>query len=70
MVSLWLHRVRRGFACEEGFELSRVYLEGMQRTQFSSVQSLSLTLCNPVDLITSDLPVHYHLPEFTQTHAH
>ena len=38
MVSLWLHRVRRGFACEEGFELSRVYLEGMQRTQFSSVQ--------------------------------
>ena len=48
MVSLWLHRVRRGFMCEEGFELSGVYLEGTQRTQFSSIQSLSLTLCNPM----------------------
>ena len=53
--------------CEEGFELSGVYLEGMQRTQFSSIQSLSLTLCNPMDCSTPDLPVHHQLPEFTHS---
>ena len=28
------------------------------------------TLCNPVDCSTPGLPVHHHLPEFTQTHLH
>jgi len=37
--------------------------------QFSSVQSC-LTLLNPIDYSTSGLPVHYQLPEFTQTHLH
>ena len=38
---------------------------------FSSVQSLSCVwLCNPMDFSTPGLPVHHHLPEFTQTHAH
>ena len=27
-------------------------------------------LCDPMDYSTPDLPVHYQLPEFTQTHIH
>ena len=39
--------------------------------QFSSVQSLShVRLCNPMNLSMPGLPVHHHLPEFTQTHVH
>ena len=36
--------------------------------QFSSVQSFSrVRLCNPMNCSTPGLPVHYQLPEFTQT---
>ena len=35
-----------------------------------SVQLLSLTLCNPMDCNTPGFPVHYQLPELTQTHIH
>ena len=38
--------------------------------QFSSVQSLSLTLCDPMDHSTPGLPVHRQLPVFTQAHVH
>ena len=38
--------------------------------QFSSVTQLCLTLCNPMDHGTPDLPAHHQLPEFTQTHVH
>ena len=40
---------------------------------FSSVHSvaqLCLTLCDPMDCSTPDLPVHRQLPEFTRTHVH
>ena len=37
--------------------------------QLSSVIQSCLTLCNPMNHSTPGLPVHYHLPEFTQTHA-
>ena len=37
----------------------------------SSVQSLSrVQLCDPMDCSTPGLPVHHHLPEFTQTRVH
>ena len=36
----------------------------------SSVTQLCLTLCKPMDSSTPGLPVHYQLPEFTQTHVH
>ena len=40
-------------------------------TTFSSVQSLSrVRLCDPMNRSTPGLPVHHHLPEFTQTHVH
>ena len=38
--------------------------------QFSSVAQLCPTLCDPMSRSTSGLPVHHHLPEFTQTHVH
>ena len=38
--------------------------------QFSSVAQLCLTLCDPMNCSKPGLPVHHHLPEFTQTHVH
>ena len=38
--------------------------------QFSSVAHLCPTLCNLMNRSTPGLPVHHHLPEFTQTHVH
>ena len=38
--------------------------------QFSSVAQSCLTLCDPMTRSTPGLPVHHHLPEFTQTHIH
>ena len=38
--------------------------------QFSSVTQLCPTLCDPMNRSTPGLPVHYQLPEFTQTHVH
>ena len=38
--------------------------------QFSSVAQSCPTLCNPMDCSTPGIPVHYQLPEFTQTHVH
>ena len=38
--------------------------------QFSSVAQSCLTLCNPMSHSMPGLPVHHHLPEFTQTHVH
>ena len=40
-------------------------------SQFSSVQSLShVQFCDPMDCSMPGLPVHYQLPELTQTHVH
>ena len=38
--------------------------------QFSSVAQWCPTLCDPMNRSTPGLPVHHHLPEFTQTHVH
>ena len=38
--------------------------------QFSSVAQSCLTLCDPMNCSAPGLPVHHHLPEFTQTHVH
>ena len=38
--------------------------------QFSSVTQSCPTLCDPMNCSTPGLPVHYQLPEFTQTHVH
>ena len=38
--------------------------------QFSSIAQSCLTPCDPINHSTPGLPVHHHLPEFTQTHVH
>ena len=38
--------------------------------QFSSVSQSCPTLCDPMNHSMPGLPVHHHLPEFTQTHIH
>ena len=38
--------------------------------QFSSVAQSCLTIRKPMNHSTTGLPVHYQLPEFTQTHLH
>ena len=38
--------------------------------QFSSVTQSCPTLCDPINHSMPGLPVHHHLPEFTQTHVH
>ena len=38
--------------------------------QLRSVAQSCLTLCNPMNRSTPGLPVHYQLPESTQTHVH
>ena len=38
-------------------------------TAAKSLQSCP-TLCDPMNYSTPGLPVHHHLPEFTQTHVH
>ena len=47
----------------------------MRTIQFSSVQSSSVaqscpTLCDPMNCSMPGLPIHHHLPQFTQTHIH
>ena len=44
--------------------------KGVYSVQFSSVVQSCLTLCDPMSHSTPGLPVHHHLPEFTQTHIH
>ena len=38
--------------------------------QFSSVTQSYTILCDPMDCSTASSPVHYQLPELTQTHVH
>ena len=40
------------------------------QVQFSSVAQSCPTLCDPMNRRMPGLPVHHHLPEFTQTHVH
>ena len=51
-------------------ELKPLYLTVYSSVQFSSVTQSCLTLCDPINRSTPGLPVHHHLPEFTQTHVH
>ena len=53
------------------FNVNKKQISNMlQSVQFSSVAQSCLTLCNPMNCSTPGLPVHHHLPEFTQTQVH
>ena len=56
---------RTGMKTDRG-ELSHYYTS----VQFSSVAQSWLTLCHPMNRSMPGLPVHHHLPEFTQIHVH
>ena len=43
---------------------------GKPSVQFSSFTQSCPTLCNPMNRSMPGPPVHYQLPEFTQTHVH
>ena len=45
-------------------------LSANNQEQFSSVAQSCPSLCDPMNPSTPGLPVHHHLPEFTQTHIH
>ena len=42
----------------------------LSSVHFSSVAQSCPTLCDPMNCSMLGLPVHYQLPEFTQTHVH
>ena len=46
------------------------FFSSSSSVQFSSVTQSCPTLCDPMNRSTPGLPVHHHLPEFTQTHVH
>ena len=45
-------------------------LPSLSPVQFSSAAPSCPTLCDPMNRSAPGLPVHHHLPEFTQTHVH
>ena len=46
------------------------YTKSFRSDQIRSVAQSCPTLCDPMNRSTPGLPVHHHLPEFTQTHTH
>ena len=50
--------------------MSSLMRSAVSSVQFSSVTQSCLTLCDPMNYSTPDLPVHHQLLEFTQTHVH
>ena len=53
-----------------GFFITEPPKKIFSSAQFSSVTQSCPTLCDPMNLSTSGLPVHHQLPEFIQTHVH
>ena len=51
-------------------KLKILVFSGLNSVQFSSVTQACPTLCDPKNHSMPGLPVHHHLPEYTQTHVH
>ena len=52
------------------FPTSATWEALLNHYQFSPVTQSYPTLCDPMNRLIPGLPVHHHLPEFTQTHFH
>ena len=59
--------MRKGFT---ETRISELHIFSCLSVQFSSVTQSCPTLCDPMNCSMSGLPVHHHLPKFTQTHVH
>ena len=68
MSLLWSRRVKK-LAWNSTLKKLRPW-HPVPSVQFSSVAQSCPTLCDPMNCSTPGLPVHHHLPEFTQTHVH
>ena len=76
--SVWLWHLGResyhqrwtNIASQEGRHLVFIFDMDILSVQFSSVAQSCPTLCDPMNCSMPGLPVHYQLPEFTQTHVH
>ena len=62
----WLHLAFTLALNAFTFEFCHYFLS-FSSVHFSPVAQLCLTVCDPVNCSTPGLPVHHHLPEFTQT---
>ena len=63
MLIHYYHLILRPYSCVTSSSNNFFY-------QFSSVAQSCPTLCDLMNRSTPGLPVHHHLPEFTQTHVH
>ena len=60
-------QIYQSVAC---FFITFIVLKNRQQVlAFSSVAQSCPTLCDPMNCSTPGLPVHHHLPEFTQIHV-
>ena len=64
--SMGLHRVGHNW----GDLAAAVGYKNENSVHFSSVVQSCPTFCDPMNRSTPVLPIHHHLPEFTQTHVH
>ena len=68
---MFFHKmVLEALSCLTSFETILLDSTVTAVVQFSSVTQLGLTLCDPMDYSMPGFPVHYQLPELTQTHVH
>ena len=69
----WIHNFKEvPIPLKAALSIFKILLNCSRETpiQFSSVTQSCLTLCNPVDSSTPGFPVHYQLPELSQTQVH
>ena len=64
----WVSKLCYIHTCSNANEPSTITYRSS--VQFSSVAQSCPNLCDPMNHSTPGLPVHHHLPEFTQTHVH
>ena len=82
-LTIWVHKPSRWFwSTEAHWSLRTIAPEIQAKFTFYQAQVVRLnilissvaqscpTLCDPMNRSTPGLPIHPHLPEFTQTHVH
>ena len=55
---------------KRNYGVERFFLWKVSSVHFILVAQLCPTLCDPMNCSTPGLPVHYQLPEFTQTYVY